>query len=79
VPIAYSQWAGLFAPAGINLDVLKSLGEAARFAAQDPRATQSVTASGSAMQFLDATEFGRFVQADARTMAVVVQRIGRVE
>ena len=61
---------------------LRELGvpiEAARFAAQDPRATQSVTASGSAMQFLDATEFGRFVQADARSIEVVVQRIGSAE
>jgi tripartite-type tricarboxylate transporter receptor subunit TctC len=79
VPVAYSQWAGLFAPAGTPPDVLAKLGEAARFAAQDPRAAQSLAAAGSVLQFQDAAEFARFVQSDARAMAGVVQRIGKVE
>jgi tripartite-type tricarboxylate transporter receptor subunit TctC len=79
VPIGYSQWAGLFAPAGTPPAVLARLGEAARFAAQDPRATQSLSAAGSVLQFQDATEFARFVQTDAQAMAGVVRRIGRID
>lgn len=79
VPIGYSQWAGLFAPAGTPPAVLAKLGEAARFAARDARATQSLSAAGSVLQFQDAAEFSRFVQSDAQAMARVVQRIGRIE
>ena len=79
VPIAYSQWAGLFAPAGTPPAVLARLGEAARFAAQDARATQSLVAAGSMFQFQDAPEFARFVKTDAQAMARVVQGIGKVD
>ncbi len=79
VPIAYSQWSGLFAPAGTPPETLARLGEAARFAAQDARAGQALAAAGSVFQFQDAAEFGRFVQSDAQAMARVVQRIGKVE
>ena len=79
VPIGYSQWAGLFAPAGTPPEVLAKLGEASRFAAQDARAAQSLVAAGSVFQFQDAPEFARFVRSDAQAMARVVQRIGKVE
>ncbi|KQM78020.1 tripartite tricarboxylate transporter substrate binding protein [Xylophilus sp. Leaf220] len=79
VPIGYSQWAGLFAPAGTPPEVLARLGEAARFAAQDARAAQSLVAAGSVFQFQDAPAFARFVQADAQAMARVVQGIGKVD
>ncbi len=79
VPIGYSQWAGLFAPAGTPPEVLARLGEAARFAAQDARAAQSLAAAGSLFQFLDAPAFARFVQTDAQAMARVVQGIGKVD
>ncbi|MGI4778344.1 MAG: Bug family tripartite tricarboxylate transporter substrate binding protein [Janthinobacterium lividum] len=79
VPVAYAQWAGLFAPAGTPPTALARLGEAAQFAAQDSRVTQSLITAGSALQFQDAVEFSSFVQADARSMAVVVQRIGQVD
>ena len=79
VPIGYSQWAGLFAPAATPPAVLARLGEAARSAAQDPRTTQALSAAGSVVQFQDAAEFARFVQTDAQARARVVQRIGRIE
>ncbi len=79
VPISYSQWAGLFVPAGTPEPVVAKLRQAARAAAEDARARQALAAAGTAFQYQDAPEFERFVQADARAMAALVQRIGRVE
>lgn len=79
VPISYSQWAGLFVPAGTPDAVVTKLRQAARMAAEDPRAKQSLASAGTSFQYQDAPEFERFVQADARSMAALVQRIGRVE
>lgn len=79
VPISYSQWAGLFVPAGTPEPVVAKLRQAAKAAAEDPRAKQALAAAGTAFQYQDAPEFERFVQADARSMAALVQRIGRVE
>lgn len=79
VPISYSQWAGLFVPAGTPDAVVTRLRQAARMAADDARAKQSLAAAGTSFQYQDAPEFERFVQADAKAMAALVQRIGRVE
>ncbi len=79
VPISYSQWAGLFVPAGTPEAVVTKLRQAARAASEDARAKQALAAAGTGFQYQDAPEFERFVQADARSMAALVQRIGRVE
>ena len=79
VPIGYSQWSGLFAPAGTPPAVLQKLGEAARFAAEDERAKQALASAGTSFQFQDAGTFDRFVQSDAQAMKSVVQRIGKVD
>ena len=79
VPITYSQWAGLFVPSGTPEPVVAKLRQAARMAADDARAKQALASAGSSFQYQDAPEFDRFVQADAKAMALVVQRIGRVE
>ena len=79
VPISYSQWAGLFVPAGTPEAVVARLRQAAKVASEDARAKQALAAAGTSFQYQDAPEFERFVQADARSMAALVQRIGRVE
>lgn len=79
VPVVYSQWAGMFAPAGTPTAVVDKLRQAARFAAQDQRAVQALAAAGTSFQFQDAPDFERFVQTDARTMTSLVQRIGKVD
>ena len=78
VNIAYSQWAGLFAPAGTPQPVVDKLREAARAAARDERTIQAMTSAGTQFQYQDAAEFGAFVKADAAAMKSVVQRIGKV-
>ncbi len=79
LPVTYSQWSGLFVPTGTPEPVLAKLRAAARAAAQDERARTAMTAAGTYFQYLDTPEFARFVQADARAMAGVVERIGRVD
>ncbi|MDO8768915.1 MAG: tripartite tricarboxylate transporter substrate binding protein [Burkholderiaceae bacterium] len=79
VPVVYSQWAGMFAPAGTPVAVVEKLRQAAKFAAQDARATQSLTAAGTSFQYQDAPDFERFVQTDALAMTSLVQRIGKVD
>ena len=79
VPIQYSQWSGLFVPASTPEPVVAKLRQAARAAAQDERARSTLVAAGTSFQYLDAPEFERFVQTDARQMIGLVQRIGRLE
>jgi hypothetical protein len=45
----------------------------------DPRAVQALTSAGTSFQAQDTPDFERFVQADARAMATLVQRIGKVD
>ena len=78
VPITYSQWSGIFVPAGTPPDVVAKLREAARAATRDERTIQVMTTAGTSFQFQDAPEFDRFVKDDASTMLKVVKQIGRV-
>ena len=79
VPIAYAQWSGLFVPAHTPPAVVEKLRQAAKFAAADARANQAMQAAGSSFMFQDAPEFERYVQTDAKDMAALVQRIGKVD
>jgi len=77
--VEYAQWSGLFVPAGTPDAVLQRLRDAARAAANDPRVKDVLLTAGSPVQYLDAPEFQRYVDADAAKMADVVKRIGKVE
>ncbi|MBP8148937.1 MAG: tripartite tricarboxylate transporter substrate binding protein [Limnohabitans sp.] len=79
VPIQYSQWSGMFVPADTPAAVVESLRQAAKFAAQDPRAVAALTSAGTSFMYQDAPEFDRFVQADAKDMSALVTRIGKVD
>jgi tripartite-type tricarboxylate transporter receptor subunit TctC len=79
VPIDYAQWAGLFVPAGTPDAVVARLRAAARAAAADPKVNQVLGTAGSPVQWLDAPDFQRYVDADAAKMADVVKRVGKLE
>ena len=78
VNIGYSQWAGIFVPAGTPPAVVNKLREAAQFAARDEKTVQAMTTAGTSFQFQDAPAFDAFVKEDAKAMAGVVRRIGKV-
>ena len=75
--VEFSQWAGLFVPAGTPEPVVAKLREAAKQAAADERVIRTIGAAGTPIQYLDAPQFAKFVQDDAATMAGVVKRIGK--
>ena len=79
VSVRYSQWSGLFVPAGTPDAVVSKLRQAAKAASEDARAKQALAAAGTSFMYQDMPEFTRFVQDDAKSMAGLVQRIGRVE
>ena len=79
MPIVYAQWSGLFVPANTPPSVVDKLRQAAKFAASDARANQAVASAGTSFMFQDMPEFERYVQTDAKEMAVLVQRIGKVD
>jgi tripartite-type tricarboxylate transporter receptor subunit TctC len=79
IPVTYTQWTGLFVPAGTPDAVIAKLREAARAAAADPVAVKALRAQGTEVQYQDAPAFQGFVDAEAKTMAEVVRKIGKVE
>jgi tripartite-type tricarboxylate transporter receptor subunit TctC len=79
VPINYAQWSGLFVPANTPPAVVEKIRQAAKFAATDARANQAMAAAGTSFMFQDMSEFDRYVQTDAKDMAALVQRIGKVD
>ncbi|HXE47486.1 MAG TPA: tripartite tricarboxylate transporter substrate binding protein [Ramlibacter sp.] len=75
----YAQWSGLFIPAATPEPVAQRLRAAARAAAQDPKVKQVILNAGSPVLYQDTPDFEKYVQADARRMADVVKKIGKVE
>jgi tripartite-type tricarboxylate transporter receptor subunit TctC len=78
-PLEYAQWAGLFVPAGTPDAVVEKLRAAAHKAADDPAVNAAINGSGSSIMYMDAPEFQTYLNADAKKMADVVQKIGKVE
>ncbi len=75
----YAQWSGLFIPAATPEPIAQRLRAAARMAAQDAKVKEVIQGAGSPILFQDSPDFEKYVQADARRMAEVVKRIGKVE
>jgi tripartite-type tricarboxylate transporter receptor subunit TctC len=75
----FSQWTGLFVPAGTPEPVIAKLREAAKAAASDPTFLAALAKVETPPQYLDQPQFRAFWDADAKKLADVVKRIGRVE
>ena len=75
----YSQWTGLFVPAGTPEPVIARLREAARVAADDPSFKNALAKVETPIQYLDQPQFRSFWDADLRKMSDVVKKIGKVE
>ncbi len=79
VATEYAQWSGLFAPAGTPEPVLTALRKAARDVQDDAAFRQTFITLQTPLAYLDAPAFRAYWDADAKKMAEVVQRIGKVE
>jgi tripartite-type tricarboxylate transporter receptor subunit TctC len=75
----FSQWTGLFVPAGTPEPVIARLRDAARFAVEDANFKASLAKVETPVQYLDQPQFRSFWDADARKLADVVRKIGKVE
>ena len=75
----FSQWTGLFVPAGTPEAVIQKLRAAARAAVEDPTFRNALAKVETPIQYLDQPQFRVFWDADARKLAAVVQKIGKVE
>lgn len=75
----YAQWSGLFVPANTPEPVVQRLRAAARVAANDPKVKEVIFKAGSPILYQDMPEFTQYVQADAKKMAVVVKKIGKID
>ena len=75
----YAQWSGLFVPSATPEPIVQRLRAAAKVAAQDAKVKQVILNAGSPILYQDTPDFERYVQADAKRMAEVVKKIGKVE
>jgi tripartite-type tricarboxylate transporter receptor subunit TctC len=77
--VEYAQWSGLFIPAATPEPIAQRLRAAARNAANDPKVKDVILSAGSPVLYQDSADFDKYVQADAKRMAEVVKKIGKVE
>ena len=79
VATEYAQWSGLFTPAGTPEPVLAALRKAAHEVQDDAGFKQAFVTLQTPLAYLDAPAFRAYWDADAKKMADVVQRIGKIE
>ena len=75
----FSQWTGLFVPAGTPQPVIEKLREASRAAVADPAFKTALEKVETPIQYLDQPQFKAFWDRDATKLADVVSKIGKVE
>ncbi len=72
-------WAGLFAPRGMPEPIMKKLRDTVRAAVQDPEFKSAMAKMETPIAYMDAPEFQRFWDKDAKMLADAIKRIGRIE
>jgi tripartite-type tricarboxylate transporter receptor subunit TctC len=75
----FSQWTGLFVPAGTPDAVVAKLREASKGAVNDATFQSAMGKVETPIQYLDQPQFREFWDKDAKKLAGVVQKIGKVE
>ncbi|MFD4839128.1 tripartite tricarboxylate transporter substrate binding protein [Achromobacter sp. NPDC058515] len=77
--ISFVQWSGVFALAGTPPAVIEKLRQAVKSVADDPGVQSRIAATGSPLQYLDAPAFDAYWKKDSASLAVAVEKIGKVE
>jgi tripartite-type tricarboxylate transporter receptor subunit TctC len=77
--IEFYIWAGVFAPTGTPEPILKKLRDTVRQAVQDPDFKAAMEKLQTPVAYLDAPEFQRFWDKDAKMLADAIKRVGRIE
>jgi tripartite-type tricarboxylate transporter receptor subunit TctC len=76
--IEYYLWVGMFAPKGTPDTIIKTLRDASRQAAADPKFAEAMNNLGQDVAYLDQPEFKAFWDADAKRVQDAVRAIGKV-
>ena len=77
--VEFYIWAGMFAPKATPAAVMTTLRDAVRQSVADPEFKKTMDNLGSPIVYLDAPEFQKFYDADAKRLADAVRRVGKVE
>ena len=72
-------WSGLFAPVGVPAPVMQKLRDTVRQTVNDPEFKDAMAKIDTPIAYLDAPEFQKFVERDAKRLESAVIRIGKVE
>jgi tripartite-type tricarboxylate transporter receptor subunit TctC len=72
-------WSGVFAPAATPAPVVGRLREAVRAAANSADFRNAMEKVSTPVSYLDAPEFQKFWERDAKRLAAAVEKIGKVE
>jgi tripartite-type tricarboxylate transporter receptor subunit TctC len=77
--IEFYIWAGMFAPTGTPEPILKKLRDTVRQAVQEPDFKSAMEKLQTPVAYLDAPEFQKFWDKDAKMLADAIKRVGRIE
>ena len=77
--IEFYIWAGLFAPRGTSPAVMKTIREAVKQAVNTAEFKAAMNKLQTPIAYLDAPEFQKFWDKDAKMLAGAIKRVGKVE
>jgi tripartite-type tricarboxylate transporter receptor subunit TctC len=77
--IEYYLWGGLFAPSSTPQPVINTLRDAVRKSVADPEFVKSMGKINTPIAYMDAPEFKDFWDKDAKKLAEVIVKIGKVD
>ncbi|TMA10696.1 MAG: tripartite tricarboxylate transporter substrate binding protein, partial [Deltaproteobacteria bacterium] len=77
--IEFYIWAGLFVPAGTPAPLVKTLRDTVRQTVNSPDFKAAMEKIETPIAYLDAPEFQKFWEKDAKMLAAAIKRIGKVE
>ena len=72
-------WAGMFAPKGTPEPIMKKLRDTVRAAMQEPDFKAALDKMETPIAYLDAPEFQKFWDKDAKMLADAIKRVGKIE
>jgi len=77
--IEFYIWAGLFAPRGTPDSIMKTVREAVKQAVGTPEFKSAMEKIETPIAYLDAPEFQKFWDKDAKMLADAIKRVGKIE
>ena len=76
--VEFHLWVGMFAPKGTPDNVIRTLRDASKKAAADPKFVEAMKNLGQDVAYLDQAEFKAFWDADAKRVEDAVKLIGKI-